>query len=98
MPGGLAATFDVLAETANEAAVPVLVAALASSRRELRDMAFAALLRRHGPVAEAEILLRWRSLTDPWKRQILGRTGWLSGAIRQAMLRADGRDRFAQRT
>ena len=31
MPGGLAATFEVLAATPNEAAVPVLVAALSSS-------------------------------------------------------------------
>ena len=89
MPGGLATTFEVLAATANEAAVPVLVAALSSPRRELRDLAFTALLGRHGSIAEAEVLQRWRTLPDPWKRQIHGRTGWLSNAIRQALLRCD---------
>ena len=89
MPGGLAATFEVLAATPNEAAVPVLVAALSSPRRELRDLAFTALLGRHGPVAEVEVLQRWRTLPDPWKRQILSRPGWLSNAIRQALLRVD---------
>jgi HEAT repeat protein len=89
MPGGLAATFEVLGATANEAAVPVLVAALSSPRRELRDLAFTALLGRHGPVAEAEVLLRWRKLPDPWRRQIAVRTGWLTNAVRQALLRAE---------
>lgn len=89
MPGGLAATFEVLATTANEAAVPVLVAALSSPRRELRDLAFTALLGRHGPVAEAEVLQRWRTLPDPWKRQIQSRTGWLTNAVRQALLKAE---------
>ena len=89
MPGGLAATFELLATTANEAAVPVLVAALSSPRRELRDCAFSALLCRHGPVAEAEILKRWRSLSDPWKRQIQSKHDWLSNAIRQALVRGE---------
>ncbi|HEX5106060.1 MAG TPA: HEAT repeat domain-containing protein, partial [Pirellulaceae bacterium] len=89
MSSGLPATFELLASTANEAAVPVLVVALDSSQGDIRELAFSALLRRHSLAAEGEILRQWDSLCDRWKGQIAARDGWISGAIRQALLRSD---------
>jgi HEAT repeat protein len=89
MSSGLAATFDLLATTPNQAAVPVLVAALDAPRQELRDQALDALLRRRSPPAELEILSRWKSLTQRWKTRVADCFGWLSGAIRQSLLHGD---------
>ena len=47
MPG-LATTFDLLANTDNEAAAAILVAGLDASQREVRDLSLTALLARPG--------------------------------------------------
>jgi HEAT repeat protein len=91
MTGGLATTFDLLGNTENDAAAPVLVAALDSSQREIRDLALTALLQRHSSSAELNILGRWNDLSLRWKTQIAERTGWLSGAIKMAILARDAR-------
>jgi len=88
MPG-LATTFDILANTANDSAAPVLVTALDASPREVRDLAITALLARRNAAAELHILRRWPELSQRWKQQIADRPGWLSGAIRAAIVNRD---------
>src|SRR3569623_1052650 len=60
---GLATTFDFLANTDNEAAAPVLVAALDAAQREVRDLALTALLARRNAAAELNVLRRWPELS-----------------------------------
>jgi HEAT repeat protein len=91
MSGGLKTTFELLANTPNDAATSVLVAALDSSQRDIRDQALTALLCRHSDAAARHILGRWNDLSPRWMSQIIQRTGWLSGAIRRAVLDLDRR-------
>lgn len=85
MPG-LATTFDLLANTGNEAANAVLVTALDASQREVRDLALTALLARRNAAAELNVLRRWADMSVRWKQQIADRPGWLSAAIRTALV------------
>src|SRR5262245_1037935 len=88
MPG-LATTFDLLANTANDAAAAVLLSALNASVREVRDLAITALLARRNAAAELHILRRWPELSQRWKQQVAERPGWLSSAIRAAIVNRD---------
>jgi HEAT repeat protein len=88
MPG-LATTFEHLSNTANESAAPLLLTALDASPREVRDLAITAMLARRNPAAELHILRRWRELSQRWKQQVADRPGWLSGAIRAAIVNRD---------
>src|SRR5437773_2583949 len=90
MPG-LATTFDVLTNTANDSSAAVLVTALDASQREVRDLAFTALLARRNAAAELNVLRRWPDMSLRWKQQIADRPGWLSGAIRTAVVNRDPR-------
>jgi hypothetical protein len=85
MPG-LPVTFQRLAATENEAAVPVLISALDAAQRDVRDLALAALLCRKSATAELHLLRRWDELSLRWKQQIADRVGWLSDAIRTALV------------
>ena len=89
MPGGITTTLSLLANTDNDSAAPVLVVALDSSDRELREQALAALLCRRNETAERQLLGRWPELSARWKAQIAQRPGWLTGAIRKAVLDTD---------
>jgi HEAT repeat protein len=86
---GLARTFELLANTENEAAGAVLVGALDSSHRDVRDLALTALLNRRCASAELHLLRRWNDLSARWKTQIAERPGWLSSAIRAAVVNRD---------
>src|SRR5438477_7687485 len=88
MPG-LTTTFDVLANSENEAAAAVLVTALDATQREVRDLAFTALLAHRNAAAELNVLRRWPELSQRWKQQVADRPGWLSGAIRAAIVNRD---------
>lgn len=87
--GSLATTFQFLADADNEAASSVLIAALDASQRDVRDYALTAVLDRGTHVAELTILRRWARLSDRWKQQIADRPGWLSNAIRAAIVNRD---------
>lgn len=91
MADGLTVTFDLLGNTENDAAAAVLLAGLDSSQREIREQALAALLQRHSSTAELNLLGRWNDLSLRWKTQIAERAGWLSGAIKKAVLARDAR-------
>lgn len=87
--GSLAITFNFLANADNEAASAVLIAALNASQRDVRDYALSAVLDRGTQAAELTLLRRWASLSDRWKQQIADRAGWLSNAIRAAIVNRD---------
>jgi hypothetical protein len=82
----MATTFEVLGNTDNEAATAVLVNGLDASQREVRDLALAALLNRRNSAAELNVLRRWCDMSLRWKSQIAERPGWLSDAIRTALV------------
>src|SRR6478609_4676309 len=86
---GLATTFELLANTANDTSAGVLVTALDASLREVRDLAITALVARRNAAAELHILRRWPELSQRWKQQVADRPGWLSGAIRAAIVNRD---------
>jgi HEAT repeat protein len=91
MAAGLTTTFQLLGETDNEAAAPLLVTALDASQRQIRDQALTALLNRRNSSAELNVLRRWNDMSMRWKTQVAERLGWLSGAIRKAVLNRDAR-------
>jgi HEAT repeat protein len=82
----LAKTLQRLAETENEAAVPVLLAALRAPDRHLQEQALKALLQRTSALAEADIVGRWHELSSRLKSLIAEKPGWLSGAIHSALV------------
>jgi HEAT repeat protein len=82
---GLADSLRFLAETPNEAAVPVLLAALRTKQRKHREHVLEALLHRTSAAAEMEVLSQWHTLTPPLRELIAERSGWISGAIRIAL-------------
>jgi hypothetical protein len=82
---GLSNTLQYLAETENEAAVPVLLAALQTPDRRRPKQALQALLQRSSPAAEMEVLTHWHQLTEPMRQLIAERSDWLSGAIHIAL-------------
>lgn len=82
---GLSNTLQYLSETENEAAVPVLLAALQTVDRRRPKQALQALLQRSSPAAEMEVLVQWHQLTEPMRQLVAERSDWLSGAIRVAL-------------
>lgn len=89
MNGGLQTTFDWLAGTGNEAAASLLIPALDSPRREIRDGALKALLARRCREGQRELIRRWHTLSDEWKALIATRPGRVSSAVRDAILSPD---------
>jgi HEAT repeat protein len=82
---GLADSLQFLATTENEAAVPVLLAALRTPDRKHRERVLHAVLQRASPAAELEVLTHWHRLNQPMCEVVVDKPGWLSGAIRQAL-------------
>src|SRR5687767_15793548 len=82
-------TLRVLAATSNEAAVPVLLAALDNEDAHIRNGVFPILLQRRSVDAENEILRRWPEMSEHWKQLVIRRDGWLSPAVRRALLGGD---------
>jgi HEAT repeats len=82
-------TLRVLAGTSNEAAVPVLLAALGNGDATIRDEVVPILLQRRSADAEDEILRRWPEMSEHWRQLVIRRDGWLSPAVRRAVLGND---------
>ncbi len=87
--GGLSTTFQLLAQTANEAAVRVLVPALDSADGRIRAEAVRALLLRRSNAGGTEILRRLDELDDACREVARARPGRLGGALRDALLGSD---------
>lgn len=86
MLSGLARTFSLLKETANEAAVPVLVAALDSSDLAIQEEAVQAILGRRKGAGQRVLIERWPQLPERWKLQIARHPRQISSAVRSAIL------------
>ncbi len=89
MPSGFSKTLKALANSANEAAVEVLVAALDSPRAEIAEGALQALLQRRSPSAHRDLLKRWSQLDERWKAIIADSPHRFAAAVRDAILGND---------
>ncbi len=86
MLSGLARTFSLLKETPNEAAVPVLVAALDSSDLAIQEEAVQAILGRRKGAGQRVLIERWSQLPERWKLQIARHPRQITSAVRSAIL------------
>jgi HEAT repeat protein len=89
MSQGLATTFGVLAETGNEAAVRVLIAALDCPHPAVQEGAVRAILRRRSLAGGRELLRRLHTLPPRWKEIIRHDRDRIAGAVHDALLGTD---------
>lgn len=86
---GLKTTLAVLGQTKNEAALPVLLAALDAPNLAVQSGSMQALLERRGPAGSRELLKRWHKLSERWKKAATEQVGKITGAIRDGILSGD---------
>ncbi|MCA9248430.1 MAG: HEAT repeat domain-containing protein [Planctomycetales bacterium] len=86
MPSALATTFRVLADSGNEAATDVLIAALDSPRPRIQDEALRTILERRSVAGCREILRRLHAAPAPWRTILAEYQGRMTGALRDAAL------------
>jgi HEAT repeat protein len=86
---GLQATFQLLGRTENEAAVPLLLAALDSPAPRIQQAALRAIFERRSPEGLREVIRRRASIDDAWKKIIQDYPGRFLPALRDAVLSAD---------
>lgn len=89
MDGGIQTTLGFLTGTGNEAAALVLIPALDSPCGKIRDGALEALLGRHELDGQREIVRRWHTLSEDWKKIVAARPGRVTRAVRDAILSSD---------
>lgn len=82
---GLSPTFETLAATRNEAAIDVLLAALAESDPKLRFAALEALTRRTEARASRMLLTQWDKVDDAGVKHLRAHKAWITEAIGQAL-------------
>jgi HEAT repeat protein len=82
-------TFSLLTETANEAAVPVLLAALDSPDSAIQELAMQAVLGRRRGAGQRVLVERWHRLSERWKLQIARQPRQISPSVRHAVLSTD---------
>ena len=83
---GLAKSFDVLRRTRNEAAVPVLTAALDSVNSTVSAAAFRTLALRRSTVGHEQLIARVHMLPDDWQNLLSDARGRITGALRSAVI------------
>ncbi|MHB8863420.1 MAG: HEAT repeat domain-containing protein [Pirellulaceae bacterium] len=86
---GLSRTFSLLTETANEAAVSVLLAALDSPDIAIQNRALQAILDRRRGAGQRVLIERWHGLSERWKLQIARQPRQISPSVRHAILSSD---------
>lgn len=86
---GLKTTMSFLGKTKNEAAIPVLLAALDAPNLAVQSGSIHALLERRGPAGARELLKRWHRLSERWKKAATEKVGKITGAIRDGILSGD---------
>ena len=86
--GGLQSTFELLAQTENDAAVDVLIPALDSPDRAIQEGALRSLLKRRSLAGQREILRRLHLIDEGWKAIIEEHRAGMSHALRDAVLDA----------
>ncbi|MBA3313214.1 MAG: HEAT repeat domain-containing protein [Planctomycetota bacterium] len=82
-------TFDTLAASSRSEADDVLIAALESTRPELRDLAAVSICRRGSVRGIVELLRRFDGLSDAARRQLLDPSEPASRAFRQCLRQKD---------
>ncbi len=91
MAEGWQITWDILRNTRNEAAVPVLAAAMDRAPQEVARQAMEVLLARRSPAGYWEFLLRWERWDADWRRRLAGEGARFASAVRGALLSSDER-------
>lgn len=91
MNAALRKTLNLLGETENEAAVPLLVAALDSPEPAIQDGALEAILERRRGEGQSELIKRWHRLSEPWKQRISRHPRRIAPAVRDAIVSRDGK-------
>ncbi len=86
---GLSLTFEILSRTDNEAADPVLLAALDSWHSALQAEALAAILKRAHPAGHREVLARLHQMPECWGPILQRYHSRLLPVCRQALLADD---------
>ncbi len=86
---GIEKTFRLLAETPNETADQLLLAALAATYPDVRDAALHAVLGRHTPACHRWLIEHWHQFSPDWHKQLSERQELLSQAVRDAVLNPD---------
>lgn len=89
MQSGLPTTFALLASTPNQAAVPVLIAALASPDRAVQHAALRAIMQRQHPLALREVLRRLHTGDKGWREALAAWPARGSGVMREAIMDPD---------
>jgi len=89
MSSSLKTTFDLLAETANEAATDVLLEALDSPRSEIKFAALKVVTQRRSTRLHNELLLRWHTFNERAKSILVESSSPLTKAVRDAILSQD---------
>jgi len=86
---GLKKTLELLAKTANEAAIGVLIPALDSTLPEIQIGALQAILDRRSPAGQREVLKRLHVESEVWRPIIDERRGRMAHALRDGVLGSD---------
>jgi len=86
---GIATTFETLAASRNDAANPVLLAALESSDAAVYDSTLKALIARRNKAGHLAVLKRWHKLSAEQREFLQEGRGRMSGALRDAVLSDD---------
>lgn len=84
-----AATIDRLGRTENEAAGPVLLAALDSPHLAVQEGALDAIMVRRSLIGQREIIRRFDTLSERWLQVLDERRGRMTQALRDAVLGHD---------
>jgi len=87
--GGFATTIAVLEQTKNDAATPVLLAALDGSERDIQAAALRVLVQRRNSTGHRELIVRWHFLSERLKRIAAEKAGRMTSALRAAVLSPD---------
>ncbi|MEM9588910.1 MAG: HEAT repeat domain-containing protein, partial [Planctomycetota bacterium] len=82
---GLELTYEVLAESKNEAAIDVMVQVFKDPEPKTRRLAIRALLQREEPRAARAVLQRWDLLQTDDLNHLRPRKRWILGAVKQAL-------------
>jgi len=85
----LETTFEVLSNSRNESAVPVLISALDSTDGQVYESAIRAIVARRSKAGHLAVLNRWHVLTPQQRELVLEGRGRMSGAMRDAVLSDD---------
>ncbi len=85
----LQTTFEILSKTRNQAAVPVLIAALEDSGEAVFEGALKSLVKRRNKQGHLAVLGHWHRFTESQKNLVDEGRGRMGGALRDAVLSDD---------